>query len=403
MKASRGLEAGLIAAACAAPLFFGCVHEWASAGLSAYLFVLLIFNPEAVSEVRKFPLFIKVAGGVLFIGGMCQFAGIARDGYSAGTEWLQWLAFSAAFLLVQRLDVRGISWLAWIFVLIGVCEALYAVWQLSTGSNLVLWKEKTQYFGYATGTYMNRNHLAGLLELCLGVHLGALLQAFKKRQMLSFGVLALLWLAVLGVFFKTGSRAGLVSFSAACSLVFILRAILFKKNRALFPLIFIALFSAAMVLWGGSVLDRFHSRDLAWNTAGRFETWGAVVEMIRHNPWGVGLGGFELVFPRYQSALALSGWAHAHQDYLELLAELGISGFLAWMVLITGLLASFLRVLAASDANEVWPGWGILIALSSLGFHALMDFNFAIPANAFLSILLLAAGVALKANLLRTR
>ncbi len=401
MKVSRGLETGLIAAACAAPVFFGSVPEWAASLLSALLFFLLFLNPAAVFEVRRFPFFLKLAGAALFLWMGIQFFGITRNPYGAAAGFGMWLALAAAFLLVQGLDSEGLSHLAWAFVFIGLGESLYSAWQLVSGSAQVLWQEKSQYLGYATGTYINRNHLAGLLELCLGVHFGALMQAFQKRRMLRFTVLVFLWLIVFGVFLKTGSRAGLLSFAAACGFTFVWMIFLFKKRFAFFAVVLI-LFSAGVALWGGTAVDRFlHAKDIFWSSAGRFETWKGTLTMIRDNPWGVGLGGFELIFPRYQSALSLKGWGHAHQDYLELLAELGIPGFCAWAAFVTGVLVSFVKTLVSSGEEDLWPGWGILTALASLGIHSLLDFNFAIPANAFLALLLLAAAFRLSMKFLK--
>jgi len=403
MKVTRGLEAGLIAAACTAPFFFGCVHEWASAGLAAFLFFLVLLYPEAFLEIRHFPFSLKAAGALFCLWAAAQFSfGFVRDAYSTGAELVLWLAFASGFLLVQRLDSRGVFLLAQTFIVIGLCEALYAVWQLSAGREEVLWQAKTQYFGYATGTYINRNHLAGLLELCLGVHLGAVLQAFKQKKMRLFVFLALSWMAVFGVFLKTGSRAGLLSFLAACGLVFIFRLLFLKKKTWVPAVMFTLLFSAAFFFWGRVALARFyHSKDIVWSMEGRFETWKAALVMIRDNPWGVGLGGFEAVFPHYQSSLSLKGWGHAHQDYLELLAQLGIPGFCVWAFLIVSILIQFMKTLAVSKDDFFGLEWGIFTALLSLGIHALMDFNLAIPANAFLSVLLLAAAFRLTEKQLR--
>ena len=62
--------------------------------------------------------------------------------------------------------------------------------------------------------------------------------------------------------------------------------------------------------------------------------WQAAVEMFEDSPWvGVGIGNYAVAYPAY----ALPKWedplGHAHNYYLNVLAEAGGIGFLAYILL----------------------------------------------------------------------
>ena len=66
----------------------------------------------------------------------------------------------------------------------------------------------------------------------------------------------------------------------------------------------------------------------------RLAHWQAAGEMIRYHPWtGVGFSNYETVYPQY----ALWNWpialGHAHNIYLNVAAELGMPGLLAYLFL----------------------------------------------------------------------
>ena len=79
------------------------------------------------------------------------------------------------------------------------------------------------------------------------------------------------------------------------------------------------------------------------------------LRIVRDHPWvGTGLGSFKTVYAEYQSFPDDSLWDHAHNDYVEVLAETGLIGgsvIAAAILLFLGL--SFRGSLAASLAAQV--------------------------------------------------
>ena len=95
-------------------------------------------------------------------------------------------------------------------------------------------------------------------------------------------------------------------------------------------------------------------------------------------PLGTGLGTFADVFPAFQPAgYSVSRIYHAHNDYLELLVEIGIPGMLLLGVVLGSLIIpAGKRVLHANPVNEcTWLRRGALLAVCASLIHAAVDFN----------------------------
>ena len=87
---------------------------------------------------------------------------------------------------------------------------------------------------------------------------------------------------------------------------------------------------------------------------------------------GIGIGNFDLFYPTY----ALPGWpvlpGHAHNYYLNLLAEQGVVGLAAYFALLGGLavlvLATLRRITAPAETHWLRQG----LVLGALGTLALL-------------------------------
>jgi putative inorganic carbon (hco3(-)) transporter len=106
----------------------------------------------------------------------------------------------------------------------------------------------------------------------------------------------------------------------------------------------------------------------------RFAHWQAALSMANDSPWlGVGFGNYEVAYPRYE----LMNWpfalGHAHNYYLNLLAEtgvVGLSGYLiAWMMIFGLILRALLRQTGFGRGLAL----GLLGACVHLTIHSLFD------------------------------
>jgi O-antigen ligase len=108
--------------------------------------------------------------------------------------------------------------------------------------------------------------------------------------------------------------------------------------------------------------------------------------MFLHKPLlGWGLRNFPVVYPQFRSFYTNFFVNEAHNDYLQLLAEMGLLGF--------GVMVWFLTVLYRTALGKIgnWTSdvTGALTLACMLGstgilVHSFFDFNLQIPANAAL-------------------
>lgn len=388
---SKGLEVGLMAAAVAAPLFYGSVHDWAAMGLCAYVFFLVFLYPAIVPAFTQLPSLTRISGLVLILFLFFQTLFFSKSVYLSTHEILKWTGFAAVFLLVQQLPFPAVRRLMLTFMIIGLLESVYAYGQLQAARPRTLWQAKKAYLEFATGTYINHNHFAGMLELCLGVQMGFFINALQQRRIKTMLALGLVVVVTFAAFLKSGSRGGLLSFSGAflyCA--FMYRQAPQKKWVFAALLILVVLCACQSQI----LMTRFSDRWMSDSFLGRWNLWIRSRHMLQDFPMGIGLGTFEWVYPYYQPAHSLKGWAHAHNDYLELLLSLGFLGF----VLLAGVFLPLVRKswndLKKCGESSYSLGWGCWLGLLSFTFHGFMDFNFAIPANAFLFFV--CAGVLLR-------
>lgn len=106
----------------------------------------------------------------------------------------------------------------------------------------------------------------------------------------------------------------------------------------------------------------------------RIAHWQAAEWMARDNPWtGVGFDNYEVAYSTY----ALMEWqnplGHAHNYYLNLLAEIGIIGLLAY--LFTWLSIALITVYVSVRSTGIERMWsiGLLGTWTYIAIHSLVD------------------------------
>jgi O-antigen ligase len=251
----------------------------------------------------------------------------------------------------------------------------------------------------ATGTWVNRNHYCGFLELCLPFALAygvAVLGRGRSRHGVSlrmalaacglFTIAALILLAILHSFSRMGFVAALVS-------MFIMGAAALGSGEApawrrrLGPaLIGLLVLLAFIFLPPDKLIERFGHMAATEEISAdvRIQIWRDTLELVRAQPVaGSGLGAYESALMRHKLAAPLYTVDFAHNDYLQLAAELGVFGLAVVVTLAALCLRSAWRAARRSHwEEERWRALGALGGLSALALHSFVDFNLYIPANA---------------------
>jgi O-antigen ligase len=341
--------------------------------------------------------------------------------------WMRFLAYLIAFILAVRVfdSHKRSSLLVRALIGTAIFEAAYGSIQYLTGWEKIFTYTKQYYLGMATGTYINHNHFAGLLELAAPFLVGAVLYSFQARQISrrkgmargrehpeALGVqlvvyIFLLIVLLVGLIFSK-SRGGILG--ACISLLFVALLAQFRVRRKAW-IVGLAAFMAIAAVYGmwiglGPVLTRFEQLGLGkqeFDIATRLSFTRDSLGIVRDYPWtGMGLGTFVTGFRHYQTQWVAYTVDHAHNDYVEIAAETGIIGaavlFLPIFYLLVRMVVSFL-----TDSRRYRPSivLGCIGSTLALLIHTAMDFNLQIPANALaLSVIL---GIGYKAACVERR
>jgi O-antigen ligase len=293
-----------------------------------------------------------------------------------------------------------------ILVVIGVLEALLGLFQFFVSPGWI--------FGYVnpfyptTGTLINPNHFAGLIEMLTPAAFGLAYIGYCRDRDLSRTYLYLLAIGLMGlaVVFSL-ARMGLFSLLATlCFLAVVLRYCSAHRKIGIALAVGAVALLAAGALWIGvdAIVQRYSALtgEDALFREGRLVVYGDAVRMIREHPFGVGVGNFQDVYRKYQTYRPDLLYDHAHNDYLEFAAEWGLPLAMAFWSLVLFVVVRNVRLLAIATSPE---HRGILLACSggifSLLLHSMTDFNLQIPSNAMLFFALI--GISLGMNSDRVR
>jgi O-antigen ligase len=100
---------------------------------------------------------------------------------------------------------------------------------------------------------------------------------------------------------------------------------------------------------------------------------------------GWGLGTFADVYPQYRSFYTAFYIDEAHNDYLQLLIEMGAAGFftMIWFLWVVFRAANRKLRHWSSDINGA-VALAALLGIVGILVHSLVDFNLQVPANAMI-------------------
>ena len=324
-------------------------------------------------------------------------------------EFFKWLTLIGLFIFLLRWKSleqsdRATKRLMVVVMMVGVLESLYGIFEFFSGHRHILYVEAESLVSAVTGTFINRNYLAGYLLMVIPASIGFLFSreavqdsgygSWRERLssldgktlLIGFGVIVM----ILGLLLSA-SRMGILSLLLSFSLISLLFRNPEKGKR--FSKTAVLIFGLALLwaAWIGldAVISRFFSVSESFED--RWEIWVNTFQIFKDFPlFGSGLGTFVQVFPMYRSFHILGLVTHSENDFLQLLSDVGILG--------TGLLAAlffFLLFKAYSGIRGLsrreparYIGLGGLVGILALMFHSLVERNIQVPANAFLYTLL---------------
>lgn len=315
--------------------------------------------------------------------------------YVSRLELMHLFVYAAVLLIaIHNLHRQGlIQWVVIVLVVLGTVLSFYALIQLATGSDKVLWFTKPEnYVRRGGATFVNPNHLAGFLVAIIPL---AICQLFMGRWSalvrVFFGYASLAMLAGIAV---TMSRGGWLALGASLGALLVW---LIRRPQYRIPAIAGVLIVALGAWFYFKNVDAAQRRlkDVASHgvrDSGQSRkyllgpTW---MMFIEHPVTGVGPGHFDTAFPAYRpvSIQLAPGWAH--NEYLQLLAEYGAIGgllvatglgLLGWGIAKTSKFAERgSNDLGFKASNRSAFFMGASIGIAGVLVHSIVEFNLHIP------------------------
>lgn len=420
---------GLFAALLTGPLGASENTAWLGGLLdSGQFFLLLSLLAWLAHGLRQRRLFVPrtfLALPLALFTGIAAVSVVTAPSYSFGLkELLKWVEMLAVMLMVvDRVtlwqdrggDQKRISPLVWLLgalMLAGISQAGLGLYQFGLRGDgpehfLVLGR-----FYRAYGTFNQPNPFGGFLNLtavlALGIFLSYLPTLWHTIRAWKFGtphaILSTLhfrhwWpalivglvtaVSLLAVVFSW-SRGAWLSLGVATAVM-----VLFWPQKR-WQGVLLLLLGAGLLLGGmqvglvpASITERITSfsddlrfgdvrgediNDDNYAVLERLAHWQAALAMAEDHPWlGIGFGNYEPAYADY----ALINWpyplGHAHNFYLNLLAETGIVGLVAYLLLWTAVFWQTISLLRRTDDWRRGVVLGLLGVWVTLSVHHLVD------------------------------
>jgi O-antigen ligase len=353
----------------------------------------------------------EVAGALFFTtnpGGPLTLHPAATAGaLAAGVALL--LMFVSARALFERQQglrhvCRGVAWVGFLLAAGAFLQRaltpslIYGMWRpADLPSNILPW-----------GPFINRNDFAAWLVMAIPLTIGYVMMRIGSVQ--TGGSRRLDWGAVLdarmmlliaasclmtGAVLASLSRSGIVSVAIALGAFVGLAGS--RAGRA--PASKLAVGVLMLVVAAGSyanlpaLLARMNE-TLPSGFGGRFVVWGETWPIVRDFAGtGVGVGAFERAMLVYQQSNRLMFFNHAHNEYLQVLAEGGLLLGAAAAVAVVAGVAAAARHLREDRSAVYWARVGAICGLIGLAGQSVWDTSLRLPANAVLFTILAAIAV----------
>lgn len=334
---------------------------------------------------------------------------VARSAGAWASEMLKWAEMALLVAVVLELGERGRwRWIAFAAVLSAALQAIIGIYEYEGGSGAPhLWISNYMHFR-AFGTFGQPNPFSAFMglsaPLALGLAWGYVTQAAAQWQTRHGGtsagwqrsallamVYAALGLLILGGLVVSWGRGAWLGFGAAAGVM------VFFAPRKRWQAV--ALLAAGLVLGGGlwlaglvppgiqaridNAVDEFTGfvdvrgvpiSDQNFAIVERLAHWQAALNMAQAHPWlGVGLGSYEAAYHDYRVPSWPRPLGHAHNDYLNLLAETGLVGLSTYLTGWGLIVVWTIRALRQQDPVLRGLVLGLLGVWAHLAVHSFVD------------------------------
>lgn len=340
---------------------------------------------------------------------------LSVDPHVSLVSFFKSLAYAAVFALVLLLVERRsrVYLLGRTLVYASVVFATYGVLMHISKVEQFLFGMELSHKDSSIGTFVNRNHFAGHLEMTLALGVGLLIAGLSGQRagswrqffahlmdwILSPKMVLRLSLCVLVIALTTThSRMGNTAFFSSLLVAGGIGLVLSRhatRNTVILLASLIAIDLFIVGSWFGveQLAARMQETSAA-DVVDREEPAKYALNLVRDYPvFGAGPGTFYVAFSRYRVPSITATYDQAHNDYVQFACETGLVGmailgiFMA-MTLGAALVAQWRR----RDPLMRGMSFACIMGVTAILIHSWVDFNLRIPANAAYFMVLCALG-----------
>jgi O-antigen ligase len=323
---------------------------------------------------------------------------------------------TGAFLLAAafRNNRQLALWLLLAGAVNGAATALFGIVQMLSFNGKLYWTIPLAQGGTPFAAFVNQNHAAGYLNLCLATAIGLYVYLAARDseerssehdlgwndepqgewQFLAVGAICVL---IATAVVCTTSRGGVVAVVVAFGAAVFFDPRL-RSKRSFYVMISVALFAAiGLAVWLGRGVSLHARFQRIWSANGlptnsRLDHWSDSLRAAA-DFWqtGSGFGTYRFAYRPFESSFVDGWYVHAENHYVEALLEGGLPGLLMMLAAIFFAFRAILRRRQEQDAVSLALATAGFFGLTAQAVHALFDFGLYMPSNALLFGALLGA------------
>ncbi|MBI5745629.1 MAG: O-antigen ligase family protein [Nitrospirae bacterium] len=347
----------------------------------ATLFLLLSWSLQGISLGKSISQFRYIAIPVLsfaFINIVSLFYTV--NPFNGHQKILILLNGIILYLLVQALskDEEDLKRIIKIMVVSGIAASLYGIYQRFSGIDRIF------------STFQNVNAFAGFLIILIPLSFYLALFSKERITKLWSGTSFLLFLSA---FILTLSKGGMLTLILLSIIIMIYIA--YNKIEKRYILILPPILALIFVY----LLIRYSEINIIDSIKDRFEYWRITARIIVDHPIiGAGLGGYAAMAQEYQAGSVYS--RYAHNNYLQIFAELGVFGFITYVWLVLNPILRGFSIIR-KDRSKQHKVFFLMAAIGGFLIHTLIDFDWDVPAIQMTFFLL--SGIITKMNKMESK
>ncbi len=293
------------------------------------------------------------------------------------------------FLIINKIETkRQFDYLINTIIFFGVVISIFGIIQKYTYSGKVYWFDASGSALTPFGPFVNRNNFSGYINMIIPLALGYFLTDLPWSKRVIYGLC--MWIMVLALLLSL-SRAGILVYILV--LLFMLSLSNFKyslkpKTKTLLVCFSVVFFLSIFFIDFKGVLERFANlfKDETLVVFGHGYSWWDTLRIWQDfHLFGTGLGTFASISSMYKTCPMQILFTYAHNDYLQLLSEVGLVGFLCISLFFILYFRKVLKMWRKRhNAYVISVVLGAMASIFAMLVYSLLDFNLHIPANALL-------------------